>query len=135
MTIWFIPQRFLTFINAYRELLRRYDIPFHVFYNAGRVLFNRLTELGMVGDTGQVKLIINEQADFYPYINDRISEYTWNVEQRPPSIYEISEFYEAMVLAVELFVQDLYIAQSRAMPRLAKIQQVNVTELGGTIHV
>lgn len=135
MTIWFIPQRYLAFINAYRSLLKKYQINEHILFDSASTLFNKIIEQGGVGDTAQVKSIIHTQVNLYPTLNKRMQEYFWNVEQRPPLTHEISEFYEVIVLAIQLFVQDLFLAQSRALPHAITIKTLEITPLGGTIHV
>lgn len=135
MTIWFIPQRYLAFINAYRSLLNQYQINERMLFDSGSILFNKVLELGGVIDTGHVKTIINAYIDLYPVLNKRMQEYFWNVEQRPAMCHEISEFYEVIVLAIQLFVQDLLLAQSRALTQPSTIKSLEITPLGGTIHV
>ena len=135
MTIWFIPQRYLAFINAYRSLLEKYELDENILYNSGYMLFNRVILSGGVNDTAQIKSIINSQFNLYKTVENRMSEYSWNVEQRPPVHHEISAFYDALILAIQLFVQDLLNAQSRALPVATPIKSLEITPLGGTIHV
>ena len=135
VTICFTPRLFLGFKNLRADLFTPQHLQKLPLLRAGLILYNTTVTHGPMSNIADIKVILNEKFNLHQMVNNHVDEYFWTNHLRGATIQEISDAYDAVVVALHYLTTDIYQMVQRGFPQPPTLQDISIQDNIGYLYV
>lgn len=135
VTICFTPRLYLGFKQLRADIFNRLNLQNLPLLRAGLILYNSIITHGPMDNIADIKIILNEKFNLYQTVHQYVNDYIGHTEYRAATIHEISDVYDAVVIAIHYLTSDIFQMIQRGFPQPPTLQDISIQDNIGYLYV